>query len=71
MYELGYPLLIVLGRFVKNVLFEPHKLQQFHMLRGYLHYRISGRPRLDIADFVGKYQKQRVRGFFARLLRAR
>jgi glycosyltransferase involved in cell wall biosynthesis len=71
MYELGYPFLFVLGRFAKNVLFEPHKLQQFHMLRGYLQYKITGRPRLDIADFVGRYQKQRVREFVTRLLRAK
>lgn len=71
MYELGYPFWFVLGRCAKNVVFGSHKLQQLHMLRGYVQYWVTGRPRLDIAVFVSKYQKKRVREFFGRLLRLR
>jgi glycosyltransferase involved in cell wall biosynthesis len=70
MYELGYPFLVVLGRFAKSVLFERRKLQQLQMILGYLEYRFRRVPRSDVADFVSRYQKQRVRRFVSRLLRA-
>jgi glycosyltransferase involved in cell wall biosynthesis len=70
MYELGYPFWFVLGRCAKNIVFESHKLQQLQMLRGYVEYMIKRKPRLDVAAFVSRYQKQRVRNFFARLLKA-
>jgi len=60
MYELGYPLWFVLVRVAKNFLFEPHKLQQLHMLGGFLEYGLKRRPKLDVGDFVGRYQKQRI-----------
>lgn len=70
MYELGYPFLFVIGRFAKSVLFERRKLQQLQMIRGYLEYKFRRIPRSDIAAFVSRYQKQRVRRFVSRLLRA-
>ncbi len=70
MYELGYPFWFVVGRCIKNVVFGSHKLQQLHMFRGYIEYMINGYPRLDVAPFVGRYEKQRVRTLFARKLEA-
>jgi glycosyltransferase involved in cell wall biosynthesis len=70
MYELGYPFIVVLGRFAKSVLFEPRKLQQVQLIVGYLEYRFRCIPRSDVAHFVDQYQKQRVRRFVSRVLRA-
>jgi len=70
MYELGYPFWFVLGRCVKNVIFGSHKLQQLQMFRGYVQYMIKGDPRLDVAPFVSRYERQRVRSLFARVLGA-
>jgi len=67
MYELGYPLWFVLGRFLKNILFEPNKLQQFTMLGGYVEYWLERRRRLDIADFVSMYQNHRIRRLISKL----
>jgi glycosyltransferase involved in cell wall biosynthesis len=70
MYELGYPFWFVLGRFAKNSIFESNKMQQLSMIGGFVEYRLERKPRLDVADFVTKYQKQRIQSLVRRLLRA-
>lgn len=67
MYELGYPLWFVFARFLKNVLFEPNKLQQFTMLGGFLEFKLKRKHKLDIADFVARYQKQRIRRLLSKV----
>jgi len=71
MYELGYPLWFVFARFVKNVLFEPNKIQQFHMLNGFLEYKLKRKPKLDVADFVARYQKQRIKRLIRKIFLAK
>jgi len=69
MYELGYPFWFVFGRFVKNVLFEPNKLRQFHMFRGFLEYKLERKPKLDVANFVANYQRQRIKKLIEKVVK--
>lgn len=66
MYELGYPFWFVLARLVKNIVFEPNRLQQLTMLGGFIEFKLKRKTKLDIADFVVKNQIDRIRRLIVR-----
>jgi len=66
MYELGYPFWFILVRLAKNIMTEPNKLQQLTMLGGFLEFKLKRKPKLDISDFVGRSQVQRIRKILRR-----
>lgn len=66
MYELGYPFWFVLARLVKNIVFEPNKLQQLTMLGGFIEFELKRKPKLDISEFVVKIQIDRTRRLIIR-----
>jgi len=66
MYELGYPFWFVLARVVKNIVFEPNKLQQLTMLGGFIEFKLKRKHKLDVADFVVKNQIDRIRRLVVR-----
>jgi hypothetical protein len=71
MYTLGYPVLFVMARFLKDLLYSDYssRFHSFYLLLGYVEFCVTGQERLvDVEGFVRKTQTERLVNFLRRSL---
>jgi len=70
MHVLGYPLLFVIGRVAKSFLFPGafKRKQLFYQVLGYIEYKFTHQPQLDIKEYVKRAQNDRIVNFLRKRL---